>query len=300
MAIALIILPIFALILLGWGIRQRAGLQESFWRDLEKLIYFVFFPALLFHSLSHARIDFGAALPMLFTGILFTLAGMGLGWLSKYLFDDPPKVFASAFQCSFRFNSYVMLAVAGAMHGKEGIAAVGLLMGFLVPMANIASVTVLARHGQGNWLREILGNPLILATAGGVAFSLAGFELVALADHMLELLARASLPLGLIAVGAGLRFDALNHARGHLWYGVTIKLIVLPAIAWGIALAFGLTGLWFEVAILFAAQPVSTVAYVLATRMQGDGRIIAAQIALTTLLSMITLPVWLALAAAQN
>lgn len=298
MAIALIILPIFALILLGWGIRQRAGLQDTFWRDLERLIYFVFFPALLFHSLSHARIDFAAALPMLLTGILFTLAGMALGWLSKYLFDDPPKVFASAFQCSFRFNSYIMLAVAGALHGQQGIAAVGLLMGFLVPLANIASVTVLARHGQGNWLREIVGNPLILATAGGVAFSLAGFTLPDLVDDTLELLARASLPLGLIAVGAGLRFDALNHARGHLWYGVTVKLLVLPMIAWGIATAFGLSGLWFEMAILFAAQPVSTVAYVLATRMHGDGKIIAAQIALTTLFSMLTLPFWLALARA--
>jgi malonate transporter and related proteins len=258
----------------------------------------VFFPALLFQSLSHARIDFAAALPMLLTGILFTLAGMALGWLSKYLFDDPPKVFASAFQCSFRFNSYIMLAVAGAMHGQQGIAAVGLLMGFLVPLANIASVTVLARHGQGNWLREIVGNPLILATAGGVAFSLAGFALPDLVDDTLELLARASLPLGLIAVGAGLRFDALNHARGHLWYGVTVKLLVLPMIAWGIATAFGLSGLWFEMAILFAAQPVSTVAYVLATRMHGDGKIIAAQIALTTLFSMLTLPFWLALARA--
>ncbi len=296
MDIALVILPIFALILLGWAIRHRAGLTETFWRDLEKMIYFVFFPALLFHSLSNARIDFDAALPTLLTGILFTLAGMALGWLSKYLFDDPPSVFASAFQCSFRFNSYIMLAVAGALHGKEGIAAVGLLMGFLVPMANVASVAVLARHGEGNWLREILGNPLIMATAGGVAFSLAGLRLPGIADHILELLARASLPLGLIAVGAGLRFDALSHARGHLWYGVTVKLIILPAIAWGIARAFGLAGMWFETAILFAAQPVSTVAYVLAVRMRGDGRVIAAQIALTTLLAMLTLPAWLSLA----
>lgn len=296
MDIAGVILPIFALILLGWGIHRRAGLSEAFWRDLEKLIYYVFFPALLFHSLSHARIDFAAAWPTLVTGILFTLVGMALGWLSKYLFADPPPVFAAAFQCSFRFNSYIMLAVAGALHGKEGIAAVGLLMGFLVPMANVAAVTVLARHGEGNGFQEIVGNPLILATAGGVAFSLAGLRLPGLADALLELLARASLPLGLIAVGAGLRFDALSHARGHLWYGVTVKLLVLPLVAWGVARAFGLTGMWFETAILFAAQPVSTVAYVLAVRMRGDGRIIAAQIALTTLLSMLTLPAWLALA----
>lgn len=295
MDIAYIILPIFILILLGWVLRHKVEPLDAFWRGLEKLIYYLFFPALLFHSLSHAEIDFGAALPMLITGILFTLAGMGLGWLSKYLFSDPPRVFAAAFQCSFRFNSYVLLAVAGALRGKAGIAAVGLLMGFLVPMANVASVAVLARHGNGHWLKEILGNPLIVATAGGVAFSLSGLALPALADHTLELLARASLPLGLIAVGAGLRFDALDHARGHLWYGVVVKLLILPAMAWGIARALGLSGLWFEMVILFAAQPVSTVAYVLAVRMGADGQIIAAQVAMTTLLAMLTLPLWMAL-----
>jgi malonate transporter and related proteins len=296
MAIALVILPIFALILLGFGLKRWTRVRDEFWRDLEHLIYFVFFPALLFHTLSHAEIDFAAATPMLLTGVVYTLIGMGLGYLSKYLFNDPPKVFASAFQCSFRFNSYVGLAVAGALHGKPGIAAIGLLMGFLVPMANVAAVSLLARHGEGKWLGSVLGNPLILATAGGVAFSLAGLRLPALLDHTLELLARASLPLGLMAVGAGIRLTGLDHARGHLWYGVTVKLLVLPAIAWGIALAFGLTGLWFQTAILLAALPHSTVAYVLAVRMGGDGQVTAAQVTATTLLSMFTLPFWLGLA----
>ena len=117
-------------------------------------------------------------------------------YLSNFLFHDPPRVFASAFQCSFRFNSYVGLAVAGALHGKPGIAAIGLLMGFLVPLANIAAVAVLARHSEGDWMKSLLGNPLILATAGGVAFSQAGLALPATLDNTLELLARASLAPG--------------------------------------------------------------------------------------------------------
>lgn len=300
MSVVSIILPIFGLILLGSGIRHWGGLSAGFWRDLERLIYFVFFPALLFQALSHGEIDLLAAWPMVATGVLFTLIGMGLGWLSQGLFYDPPPVFAAAFQCSFRFNSYVGLAVAGALHGKAGIAAIGLMMGFLVPLANLASVAVLARHGEGRWLREILGNPLIIATVGGLVFSLTGLALPPLIDRTLELLARASLPLGLIAVGAGLRLDALDHARGHLWYGVLVKLVVLPAVAWGLAQLFGLSGIWLETAILMAALPVSTVAYVLATRMGGDGQVIAAQVAMTTLISMMTLPLWLALARAQG
>ncbi len=296
MSIALIIFPIFALILMGGAARR--WMDEAFWRGLERLIYFVFFPALLFHTLSHARMDFGAATPMLLVGIAFTVLGMGLGYLGKFLFRDPPRVFAAAFQCSFRFNSYVGLAVAGALHGRQGIAAIGLLMGFLVPLANVAAVAVLARHGEGNWLKSLLGNPLILATAGGLAFSQAGLSLPGVIDSTLELLARASLPLGLIAVGAGMRVNELGHARGHLWYGVAVKLLLLPAIAWGLGRAAGLQGLWFDTALLLAALPHSTVAYLLAVRMGGDGKISANQITVTTLLAMFSLPFWLALARA--
>lgn len=295
MTVLPIILPIFVLILLGWTLRRWGGLADGFWRDLERLIYFVFFPALLFHSLSRGGLDLGAAWPMLLVGIAYTLVGIGLGRLSGTFFQDPPRVYAAAFQASFRFNSYIGLAVAGAMHGQDGIAAIGLLMGFLVPIANLAAVAVLARHGQrrGQWLREILGNPLILATVGGLLFAVLGLSLPAVADGTLALLAQASLPLGLIAVGAGLRLAALDQARGHLWYGITVKLLVLPATACLLALAVGLDGLWLDIAVLLAALPVSTVAYVLANRMGGDGQIIAAQVSLSTLLAMVTLPGWL-------
>jgi malonate transporter len=66
--------------------------------------------------------------------------------------------------------------------------------------------------------------------------------------------------------------------------------------AWGIGRAAGLSGLWFDTALLLAALPHSTVAYLLAVRMGGDGVVSANQITVTTLLSMLTLPFWLALA----
>jgi predicted permease len=298
MNVVAIIVPIFALILLGWSVHRWVETSEAFWRGLERLIYFVFFPALLFRTLAIEHVDFQQALPMLITGIAYTLVGMALGYASKTLFNDPPRVFASAFQCSFRFNSYVGLALIGALHGKPGIAAIGVLMGFLVPIANVAAVAMLARHGEGNWWKSVLGNPLILATAGGLAFSQAGLTLPHMVDNTLELLARASLPLGLIAVGGGIKLTGLNHARGHLWYGVAVKLLVLPAVAWLIGREMGLTGVWFDTALLLAALPHSTVAYVLAVRMGGDGQVTAAQITLTTVLSMLTLPMWLMLAGA--
>ncbi len=289
------IIPIFLLILLGVVMRRWFGLREDFWPQLDRLIYYVFFPALLFNSLSHFRIDLGAATPMLMVAALYMACGIALGYVAKYLFQAPAKVYSATFQSSFRFNSYVGLAVAGGLHGQSGLAAIGLLMGFMVPLANVASVLMLARHSESHWLKEIVLNPLILATGGGIAFSLAGLSLPPVLNATLELLAQASLPMGLIAVGAGLRLQGLHNHLGTLWYGVVVKLLLLPAIAWGLATALGLSGVYFHIAVLMAALPVSTVAYVLAKRMGGDGDTIAAQIMLTTLLSALTLPLWLLL-----
>ena len=152
-------------------------MREDFWPQLDRLIYFVFFPALLFNSLSHFKIDLGAATPMLLVAALYMFSGIVLGYVAKFIFHAPPKVFAATFQSSFRFNSYVGLAIAGGLHGQDGLAAIGLLMGFMVPVANVASVLMLARHSESHWLKEILLNPLIMSTAGGIAFSLLGLGL---------------------------------------------------------------------------------------------------------------------------
>jgi len=295
MSVAQTVIPIFLLILLGACMRRWFGMSADFWPQLDRLIYYVFFPALLFNTLAHFQIDFGAATPMLVVATLFMCVGIALGLAAKHLFHAPPKVFSATFQSSFRFNSYVGLAIAGGMHGQEGLAAIGLLMGFMVPLANVASVLMLARHSESHWLKEILLNPLIMATAGGIAFSLAGITLPKMFNTTLGLLSEASLPMGLIAVGAGLRVQGLHSQPGTLWYGVAVKLLVLPAVAWGLALSFGLSGVYFHIPVLMAALPVSTVAYVLAKRMGGDGDTIAAQVMLSTLLSALTLPFWLLL-----
>lgn len=295
MAVAQIIIPIFLLILLGLAMRRWFGLREDFWPQLDRLIYHVFFPALLFSTLAHFEFHLHAAAPMLTVATLYMCAGIALGYAAKYLVHAPPRVYSATFQTCFRFNSYIGLAVAGGLHGQEGLAAIGILIGFMVPLANVAAVLMLARHSESHWLREVLLNPLIIATAGGIAFSIAGITLPAVLAGMMGLLAQASLPLGLVAVGAGLRMQGLHSHPGTLWYGVVVKLLVLPAIAWALASAFGLGGVYFHTAVLLAALPVSTVAYVLARRMGGDGDTIAAQVMVSTLLSALTLPLWLLL-----
>lgn len=220
---------------------------------------------------------------------------MALGHLMKYLFTLPPMAFASSFQCAFRFNSYVGFAIIGGLHGAEGIATFGLLVGFMIPLANVASVWALARHGGGNWIREVTRNPLIISTVAGLLWSIAQVPLPEAAAHTFSLLAAASLPMGLIAVGAGLKLKAFTRQKKAMAYLVTAKLVVLPAIAYGIARSLGLQGVYFDTAMVLAALPTASSAYILAVRMGGEGKLVASIIAANVMVAMVTIPFWMSL-----
>ena len=315
-AVALALLPDFALILLGASLRRLLHLGDHFWNGLEKLVYYVLFPALLFSGLVKTRIDWSTAAPMIgvAAGALWT--GMLLGLVARR-WPISPVSFASQYQCAFRFNSYIGLAVAGTLYGVSGIAAMGIVVGLMVPQANTAAVWMLARHGETGVWRELARNPLILATLAGVAANLAGFEPPAVLLQFLGRLAEAAIALGLLAVGAGLRIvgadkatalqggrarnallavadggTATHAAAGYL---LAVKLVAMPAMALLLIRWFGLTGIHADIALIFAALPTSSSAYILAQRMGGDGARVAWLISASTLLGMLSLPLWLSL-----
>ena len=294
MSTALLLLPDFALILLGTGIRRWMHLGDHFWTGVEKLVYFILFPALLFNAIVKTRLDLGAALPLLGTSFAAMASGMLLALLPRPFLKMPGLTFASLFQCAYRFNSYIALAVAGMLFGAPGIATMGLIVGAAVPLANLVSVWMLARHGEVGLWREVARNPLIWGTAAGFLLNLAGFVPPAPLQAFLGRLADASIALGLITVGAALRLDGASAVRGISLWLLAVKLLALPLIAAGVGRLLGLDGLNYQVVVLFAALPTASSAYILAMRMGGDGRSVAWLISATTLGSMLTLPLWTA------
>lgn len=290
----LLLSPDFALILLGAGIRRWMHLGDHFWSGVEKLVYFILFPALLINAIVKTRLDLGAALPLLATALAAMVGGMLLGLLAKPVARLPELTFASLFQCGYRFNSYIALAVAGMLFGAPGIATMGLIVGAAVPLANLVSVWMLARHGDAGLWREVARNPLIWGTAAGFLLNLAGFAPPAPVQSFLGRLADASIALGLITVGAALRLEGMPGVRGISLWLLAVKLLALPLIAAGAGRLLGLDGLNYRVVVLFAALPTASSAYILATRMGGDGRSVAWLISATTLGSMLTLPLWAA------
>ena len=290
---ALLLIPDFALILFGFFLNRVTDWGRGFWGGLEKLIYYVLFPALLFNSIAKTQIDFAAAAPALKTAVVIVIVGIVLAWLAKPLFRPTEKTFASGFQTAFRFNSYIGLAIAGRLHGDAGIAAFGIIIGLVVPMCNIASVWALARHNNASLWKELLRNPLILATVGGVLYSLAGLPLPEVAQMLISRMGAASLACGLLCVGAALELTNVGKNAGLISYFTMVKLVAMPLAAIFTARALGVTGVYEDMVVLLAALPTATSAYVLAVRMGGDGPLVAQGVTISTLAGMLAIPVWL-------
>ena len=300
MSTALLLLPDFALILLGAAIRRWMRLGEHFWSGLEKLVYFILFPALLINAIMHTHLDLAAAAPLLLSALAAMLAAMGMALLVRPLFDITSIQFASAFQCAFRFNSYLGLGAAGVLWGAPGIAALSIILGVAVPLANLSAVWMLARQGSLGLLREVVRNPLIWATTTGLLLNLASISLPQVVQVFLGRLGAASIALGLLAVGAALRMEKQRAHQGMFAATIVgIKLVAMPVAAIFIAHGLGLSGLYFKVVVLFAALPTASSAYILAMRMGGDGKSVAWQISASTLLSMLSLPLWVTWLAAH-
>jgi malonate transporter and related proteins len=295
MSIITVLLPDFSLILIGFVLMRITKWGNEFWAGLEKMVYYVLFPALLFYSTARTPLDFSVTGKLIQAALLVVTSGILLGWLAKPLFPVGPMSFESAVQTAFRFNSYMALAIAFRLGGDSGTSMMALIMGFAIPLCNMAAVHALV-HKSGGLIRELAKNPLLLATASGVLFNLAGLHMPEVLGVVLSRMGNASIALGLILVGAGLRLSGLAEGKGMSAYLIAVKLLALPALALLMGGWYRLPPLQLQILVTFAALPTASSAYVLATRMGGNGPLVAFIITAGTLASIGTLPVWLLLA----
>lgn len=298
--IALVILPVFLLIFLGWALRRRAFPGEGFWAPAERLTYFLLFPVLLATTLARADFSELAVLPMAAAIVAAILVMTGALLLARpWLGLDGPG-FTSLFQGAVRMNTYIGLAVTFGVAGEAGLAAAAVAVAAIVPLVNLLCVSMLARHGTaaqptlGGVARQVATNPLILGCAAGGALNLTGLGLPPVLGDVMQILARAALPLGLLCVGAALDLRAARAAGRPVLLSSVLKLAVLPALTWAGCWALGVEGTAAFVAVLFNGLPTATSAYILARQMGGDATLMASLITAQTLLAMLTLPIVLA------
>lgn len=295
------LVPVFALIMLGAALKRANFLDEAFWPALEKLTYFVLFPPLLFHAIVSANL-MNAPVARLGLVLALTMSVTALAAIAAQRFVKMPgPSFTSVFQGSVRWNSFVALAAISALFGKEGLALAAVAVAVMVPIANAYSVVILSAYagdGQTGFsalLGQIARNPLIQACALGITVKLTGVSTPDVILAAADMLGKASLTLGLFAVGASLDLKVARLEAASVATASAIKLIATPVIAAILCWMFGVGGVARGCAIICAAVPGAASAYILAKQLGGDAPLMAGITTAQTLAAMATMPLMLAL-----
>ena len=289
-----LLFPDFSLIFLGFLLCRYTALDRSVWEPVESLVYYFLFPVLLFHSIVKSPLNLGAASNLIGAGLALAACGITLSYLLPHLpwFKNHinRRDHAASAQVGFRFNALITLALAERIAGPEGVALVAILIGTCVPVLNVAAIYPMARHAGMNVTKELLKNPFILATVGGVLANVSGFTIPDWLVPTVTRLGAASLALGLLAAGAGLQLTALAQVKTLGISLLTIRHFLTPLAAFALARLFSLSPVQTAVLLAFSAVPTSPSAYVLAARMGYDGAPVAAMVTLSTLLGLLSLP----------
>lgn len=294
------LLPVIMVITIGYLVSQTGIISGDQWRGIERLAYYVLFPAILIEKI--AAVDFTElpTLPMGATLLSSILLMTVLVLLFRPVLENVWSIngprFTSIFQGSVRWNSFIALALADNLLGTQGLALIAIAIVAIIPILNIISVLVLTRYAGGaapsvaKILQDLLRNPFILSTMTGLALNVTGTPLPGFVWSTLDILGSAALSVGIVCVGASLDLSSLRRPGPALTTGTLTRLVLMPLVASGFATLYGLTGPALTATIIAASVPAASGAYLLAKQMGGDAKLMAEILTLQTLVAVITIP----------
>ncbi|MDQ0960427.1 malonate transporter [Streptomyces sp. B4I13] len=294
------LVPVVLLIVLGYGLKRSLITAEGFWAEAERLSYRILLPALFLHSLATADID---DLPVgALTGALIasTLAVAALIVACKPLMRLRDDAFTSVFQGGIRFNNYIGVTIAAGLYGTKGVALAAVCNAAIVPTVNVLCVLVFARYGTTrpsfpDVVKQLVTNPLVLACTGGILLQALDLGLPPGIGPALQALGTASMPLGLLCIGAALRFGAARSWVAPVLTSSSAKFALMPAATFLAAQVFGLGSHALIIAVLFQTLPTASSSYIMARQLGGDAPLMAGITATQTLVGVAAVPLVAAL-----
>jgi malate permease and related proteins len=296
--------PLVLLIALGAALARIRFLGSAFIADLNKLAFWIALPALLFTSAS------GAATPDSETFRVFAVLVVGtalitlLAFAASFALRMPTSTRGTLMQAAFRGNlAYIGIPVLAYSFSEsptgDSSRALGtavIVMVFTMALYNILAVIVLqsSMHSSGgiDWRRtalSILTNPLLLAGLLGLIVPLLRITLPSFLQRALEALGDAAVPIALMCIGGSLATTRLQGRRSWIVTAALLKVAVLPFLVFLFARLAGLGLADQRTALVLASCPTAAAAFVMARQMGGDEALASGSIALSTLLSFISL-----------
>ncbi|MDN0198188.1 AEC family transporter [Streptomyces sp. S.PNR 29] len=294
------LVPIVLLIALGYALKRSVITDEGFWSEAERLSYRVLLPALFLHSLATADTDDLPAGALAGALIAATVAVAALVIACKPLMRLDGDAFTSVFQGSIRFNNYIGVTIAAGLFGTQGVAFAAVCNAAIVPTVNVLCVLVFARFGTARLqfagvVKHLVTNPLILACAGGILLRTLDLSVPPGIESALQALGAASMPLGLLCIGAALRFGSARSWVAPILASSSVKFVLMPTATFLAAQLFGLGSQALIIAVLFQALPTASSSYIMARQLGGDAPLMAGITATQTLLGTAAVPLVVAL-----
>ncbi len=288
------LLPVVIIVAIGRLLAWRNVIAAEGWRGIERVSYYLLFPALIIREIARAPLEtapWGLALALV--GAQLVLGAVGL--LASTSRGTP--AIGSIIQSNVRWTAFVALSLAGALFGGEGLALVAISAAAMIPIANILSIGALTKFAESapgrtpNVMRDLATNPLLIACIIGIGLNLIDAVPSGVVDTTFGLLGQSVIALGLLTAGAGVDVKALKRAGSRTLLWSLIRLIGLPAAALSFGLLLGLPPLHILIAVLCTATPTATNCYILAKQLGGNAPLSANLIAVQTVLSIITMPI---------
>jgi len=297
------IIPVFVLIALVCLLRIRGLLPLGLMGSLNRMVYYLALPALIFREIASASASIQIN-PWLLVG---SLAPLPIISLLAYLAAKPIAVSSRAIGTFIQSAShgnlgYIGLAVVYYHMGRGGFTTATILAGFLMLLQNLISVVALQIFSQSSLgsrtlycFKKVLGNPVILAAMGGMLFSIAGVGLPEIVARSLGIVGNMALPLALIVIGGSLSFGLIRSHLGPASAASFFKIVLMPAMGLVIYYCVGVKVADFLPGLILLASPTASIAYVMAVEMGGSPELASASISIGTLASLITYVGWLSL-----
>jgi len=294
---SLALVPIITLILLGYGLKRLKFIADEAWAGIEKLTYFILLPVLLIRVLGKQSLA-GAPWPSMSIVAVGTIAlsAVCLILFHKFRAKESGPTFTSIFQGGVRFNTYIALAVAQGLYGADGLAMASVASGFMIVLINLSCISAFVVWGSAStrgfkaFMKEVFANPLIIGCGIGWFLSLSGFGLTGVVEDTFEIIGRAALPFGLLAVGAALKPEKLGKHTKPIIISSSAQFILKPLAVAMLVSATGLTGIPAAVLVIAFMTPTASSSYILARQLGGDTEVMVSIITFQTLLAFLIMP----------
>jgi predicted permease len=276
-----IVFPIFAIVLLGffYGRRHSPDMAAA-----NKLNIDVFVPALIFDVLTGKNFDLGAFQSLSIAGIGVVLGSALLAWPVARLMRYQVKTFVPPMM--FNNSGNMGLPLILFAFGEKALPAAIVL--FIIENTLHFSVGMKMLNSSSSLL-SMFKIPMLLATLGGLIFSIMDFQLPALMATPINMLGQISIPLMLFALGV-----RLIHLNWHDWKIGMIGAFIAPLSGLAIAIPLGyflnLPSQQYAILIVFGALPPAVLNYMVAERYQQQPQLVASIVMLGNMASILVIP----------